>query len=578
MRLPIIVLKFGSSVLRSEDDLPRAVHEIYRWYRQGHRVVAVVSAFAETTDKLLKKAESRAASPDAWATAALVSTGEDYSAALLALELDRAGIPAAVLDAHSIGLETCGPRLNADPVCLNTEVLLRHLQERPIAVVPGFTGRHADGSHSLLGRGGSDLSAIFIAQKLGAQCRLIKDVDGLYEHDPAMDAPAPRRFHSIRFTDALLLDKGVVQPKAIQFARQQRFTFQVGAVAWDAATEVGRDDTTFSRAEVPRRKLRAGLLGLGTVGLGVLHRLLSEPERFTVCGAAVRDRNKQRDLPLPADLPVTTDPQEIVDSDCDVVFELIGGLAPAEGLVRSALDSGKHVITANKLLLAAAGKSLRQQAAHRDLTLASSAAVGGAVPMLQTAKNLSREYELVEIAGVLNGTCNFILDQLAQGRSLKEAIKLAQSCGFTEPDPIHDLQATDAAQKLLLLTRAAFGARAAFNTIQVRGILSIPASEVRALAASGQAVRLVARARKNGSRIEACICPEILSADHVFAQVHDEHNCLVLTTSCGETITLRGRGAGRWPTAEAVFADALDLWRCHARRPSEQSLLVGGAA
>src|SRR5947209_14641846 len=135
MRLPIIVLKFGSSVLRSEDDLPRAVHEIYRWYRQGHRVVVVVSAFAETTDKLLKKAESRAASPDAWATAALVSTGEDYSAALLALELDRAGIPAAVLDAHSIGLETCGPRLNADPVCLNTEVLLRHLQERPIAVV-----------------------------------------------------------------------------------------------------------------------------------------------------------------------------------------------------------------------------------------------------------------------------------------------------------------------------------------------------------------------------------------------------------------------------------------------------------
>src|SRR5438270_6540384 len=101
MRLPIIVLKFGSSVLRSEEDVPRAVHEIYRWYRQGHRVVAVVSAFAGTTDKLLKKATSRSTNPDCWATAALVSTGEAYSAAVLAVELDRGGIAAGVLDAQA---------------------------------------------------------------------------------------------------------------------------------------------------------------------------------------------------------------------------------------------------------------------------------------------------------------------------------------------------------------------------------------------------------------------------------------------------------------------------------------------
>ncbi|PYP92669.1 MAG: aspartate kinase [Candidatus Angelobacter sp. Gp1-AA117] len=578
MRLPIIVLKFGSSVLRSEEDAPRAVHEIYRWYRQGFRVVAIVSAFAGSTDKLLQRAESRSASPDAWATAALVSTGEAYSAAVLALELDRAGIPAAVLEAHALGLETCGPRLNADPVCIDTEVVLRHLQERPVAIVPGFVGRHADGSHSLLGRGGSDLSAIFIAQKLGAQCRLIKDVDGLYEHDPALHASAPRRFQSISFGDASRLDAGIVQPKAIQFARQQQFAFEVGAVASDVATEVGHSSTTFGSANDPNRKLRVGLLGLGTVGLGVLHRLLSEPERFTVCGAAVRDRDKKRDLPVPERLLLTTDPREIVESDCDVVFELIGGLTPAEELVRSALDSGKHVVTANKLLLAAAGKSLLQQAAHHDLTLSYSAAVGGAVPMLETVKNISRKHEVVEIAGVLNGTCNFILDQIAQGRSLKESITLAQSCGFTEADPIHDLQATDAAQKLLLLTRAAFGAQAVFSTIQVRGILSIPETEVRALAASGQSVRLVARARKNGSRIDARISPEILSADHVFAQVHNEHNCLVLTTSDGQSVTLRGRGAGRWPTAEAVFADALDLWRQHNQSTRLWSVAALGRA
>ena len=563
MRLPIMVLKFGSSVLRSEEDAPRAVHEIYRWYRQGYRVVAIVSAFAGTTDKLLQRAESRSSSPDAWATAALVSTGEAYSAAVLALELDRAGIPAAVLEAHALGLETRGHRLNADPVDINTELVLRHLQKRPVAIVPGFIGRHADGSHSLLGRGGSDLSAIFIAQKLGAQCRLIKDVDGLYEHDPALDAPAPRRFRSISFGDASRLDGGIVQPKAIQFARQQQFPFEVGAVASDVVTEVGDSSTTLGSANNPHSKLSVGLLGLGTVGLGVLHRLLSEPERFTVCGAAVRDRDKKRDLPVPAEVRVTTDPREIVDSDCDVIFELIGGLVPAEELVRSALDSGKHVITANKLLLAAAGKSLLQQAAQRDLTLSCSAAVGGAVPMLETVKSISRKHEVMEIAGVLNGTCNFILDQIAQGRSLKDSIALAQSCGFTEADPIHDLQATDVAQKLLLLARAAFGTQAAFSTIQVRGIFSIPETAVRALAASGQAVRLVARARKNGLRIDARISPEVLNPEDVFAQVHDEHNCLMLTTSDDQRITLHGRGAGRWPTAEAVFADALDLWRKH---------------
>ena len=183
--------------------------------------------------------------------------------------------------------------------------------------------------------------------------------------------------------------------------------------------------------------------------------------------------------------------------------------------------------------------------------------------MLETVRSISREYKLVEIAGVLNGTCNFILDRIAHGHSLKEAIGLAQSSGFTEADPTQDLQATDAAQKLLLLTRTAFGAQAVFNSIQIRGILSVPETEVRNLAAAGQTVRLVAKARRNGIRIDARVCPEILSADDSFAQVHDEQNCLVLKTACGQSLTVSGRGAGRWPTAEAVFADALDLWRNH---------------
>ena len=230
MRRPIIVLKFGSSVLRSETDLPRAVHEIYRWYRQGHRVVAVVSALAGTTDRLFARAESCLNNADPWSTAALVATGEAYSAALLCLELDRSGIPAAVLDAPAIGLETAGARLNADPVDLDTDTLLKRLERRPVAVVPGFCGRDKDGSHSLLGRGGSDLSAVLIAQKLGAACRLIKDVDGLYEYDPSLDAPAPRRFSTITFADALQLDANIIQQKAVRFAHRHDYGFEVGPI------------------------------------------------------------------------------------------------------------------------------------------------------------------------------------------------------------------------------------------------------------------------------------------------------------------------------------------------------------
>src|SRR5438270_2555959 len=194
-RHPLIVLKFGSSVLRSEEDLPRVVHEIYRWVRRGHRVLAVVSALGSTSTELLETALGYGAKPSQAAIAALVSTGEATSVALLALALDRAGIPCALLDAARMGFGTRGLILDADPCELDEPAILRALEEFPVAVAPGFVGRAEDGSTSLLGRGGSDLTALFLAQRLGAEhCRLIKDVDGLYEYDPAVGGPRPRRF------------------------------------------------------------------------------------------------------------------------------------------------------------------------------------------------------------------------------------------------------------------------------------------------------------------------------------------------------------------------------------------------
>src|SRR6185295_1771419 len=173
---PLAVLKFGSSVLPREDDLPRAVHEIYRYYRRGWRVVAVVSALGETTDRLAAQAKRFGADPAAHGVTALLSTGETTAAALLCLALDRAGVPATLVDPRRARLRTEGPPLDAEPRGLDGPLLERELRERPVAVFPGFYGVARDGGVALLGRGGSDLTALFLAHRLGAaHCRLLKD-------------------------------------------------------------------------------------------------------------------------------------------------------------------------------------------------------------------------------------------------------------------------------------------------------------------------------------------------------------------------------------------------------------------
>ena len=179
----VTVLKFGSSVLRGEEDLSQTVHEIYRWIRAGDRVLAVVSAFGVETNRLLEQAFRYGENPNDDAVAGLVSTGEATASALLRLALDRAGIPSTVLDAARISLRTEGPVLDAQPCDVDTVQIWQAFAEVPVCVVPGFVGRTRRGVPSLLGRGGSDLTALFLGQRLGAtRCRLIKDVKGLYEY------------------------------------------------------------------------------------------------------------------------------------------------------------------------------------------------------------------------------------------------------------------------------------------------------------------------------------------------------------------------------------------------------------
>jgi homoserine dehydrogenase len=550
----LIVLKFGSSVLRSEADLPRAVHEIYRWIRDGFSVVAVVSAFGNTTDELLASARGYCEQPPEGALALLLSTGEKRAAALLALALDRAGIPATAFDPSRLGLRTSGRVLNAEPVRLNVGTIRRALENSRVAVVPGFIGQMQDGRTSLLGRGGSDLSALFLATQLNGRCRLLKDVSGVYEHDPHVSSA--RCYASLTWEDAFSIGGRIIQAKALRFAREHNQKFEVGSVASTRCTRIGDECTELFPDTAKTQPIRVALLGLGTVGYGVYRELAANPDRFEVVGIAVRKLDRPGQL-VPRNV-LSTDVWDVVNRNCDVVVEVLGGEQPAADCIAAALSSGKHVVTANKAALAK-HPQVYELAVRNRVRLLCSAAVGGAVPVLESVERLARERKISSVEGVLNGTTNFILHELTRGISFDEAVAQAQACGLAEADPSADLDGRDIACKLALIARSAFGCAIAIDSVKRTGLADVDPRHVFDLSKSGSAVRLVGSVSREGQSIVADVRPQVLDASHPLAGAHREENCVLIRTEDGATHILRGKGAGRWPTTEAVFADLLQL-------------------
>ncbi|MCL4740764.1 MAG: hypothetical protein KJZ54_01020 [Phycisphaerales bacterium] len=262
MRDPVIVLKFGGSVLRDESAVRTAADEAARFVNDGWRVVAVVSALEGTTDRLLAQSRGYGDRPHAPSVALLLATGELTSAALLGLALAQRRLTVETLDAASIGLRTTDDPLDASPLSLDEPTTLGALARASVIVVPGFVGRDATGRTTLLGRGGSDLTALFVADRLGAACRLVKDVDGLYEWDPAAPGPRPRRYSTLPWEQALRLDGTIVQHKAVRWAQQHGLSFEVSCIGGRSASRVGPWDVEFdgeapgSGAPRPERETR----------------------------------------------------------------------------------------------------------------------------------------------------------------------------------------------------------------------------------------------------------------------------------------------------------------------------------
>ena len=595
MESELIVLKLGGSVLANEDDLGHAVHEIYRHHRAGCRVLAVVSALRGATDRLLAQARRVGDDLAPHGVAALLATGETSAAALLVVALDRAGVPAQLVDPRQAGLRTAGAVLDADPVDVDAAFLRRRL-ERRVVVMPGFFGAWSagaegdedveeiddveDGGVALLGRGGSDLTALFLAHRLGpARCLLVKDVDGIYERDPAgatVQAPS-RRYATLSWADAAGLEARVVQAKALAFAALHGVAFGVAAAGREATTEVGPYASTFADDEasaLAAAPLRVVLLGLGTVGGGVYRHLLADAARFTVVGIGVRDGERHRAAGVPGAL-LSTDPWELIERPCDVVVEALPGSEPAARLVAASLSGGRHVVTANKAVMAEEGEWLARLAAAQGARLRWSAAVGGGVPMVEAVARAAAEGRIVAVEGVLNGTCNFVLDRMAAGSGRAAAVRLAQEKGFAEADPARDLDGRDAACKLRVLVRAAFGVELAAEDVERRGLDEVDDALLAEARDAGRVVRLVAACeRRPGGGVRATVAPRLLPATHFLAGARGEENRVAMERAGAPPLRLAGRGAGRWPTSESMMADLYDLARLHARRPPS----VGEAA
>ncbi|MGB3500954.1 MAG: homoserine dehydrogenase [Mesorhizobium sp.] len=315
--------------------------------------------------------------------------------------------------------------------------------------------------------------------------------------------------------------------------------------------------------------LRVGIAGLGTVGASVVRVLQTKAAELTrQCGrpvtvTAVSARDKKRDRGISLDgIEWFDDPSALArKADIDVFVELIGGdEGPAREAVKAALEAGRHVVTANKALLAKHGLSLAEIAEKKGVLLNYEAAVAGGIPVIKTLRESLAGNNVSRVFGILNGTCNYILTRMeAEGISFEECLKDAQRLGYAEADPTFDIEGNDTAHKLSILTSLAFGTKIAAGDIYLEGISNITQADIRAAAELGYRIKLLGVAQKTDSGIEQRVHPTMVPTASVIAQVQGVTNAVAIETDILGELLLSGPGAGGNATASAVIGDIADI-------------------
>jgi homoserine dehydrogenase len=318
------------------------------------------------------------------------------------------------------------------------------------------------------------------------------------------------------------------------------------------------------------KEIQIGLLGFGTIGTGVVkllnkNSLLIEEKlgaRLTLKKVADLDITTDRGVPLAAGVLTGNVDEVLADPDISVVIELIGGYEPARRFVLRAIENGKHVVTANKALLAIHGAEIYAAAARNGVEVLYEAAVGGGIPVLSAIKGNLAANNFTTVLGILNGTCNFILTKMTkEGADFADVLKKAQELGYAEADPTFDIEGTDTAHKLSILLSLCFGTRIEFDDIHTEGICSISALDINFAREFGYKIKLLAIGKRDGERIEARVHPTMIPVNYPLADVDGAFNAIRLTGDFAGPVMLYGRGAGMEPTASAVVGDVLDIAR-----------------
>ncbi len=320
---------------------------------------------------------------------------------------------------------------------------------------------------------------------------------------------------------------------------------------------------------VMKPSLKIAIAGLGTVGGGVvalLQRNAALLERHAgrkleLVAVSARDRRRKRPIDVGNAAWYDDAARMAAEADIDVVIELIGGSeGTARQTVAAALERGKHVVTANKALLAHHGTELARLAEAKDVTLGFEAAVAGGIPVLKALREGLAANHILRVSGILNGTCNYILSQMrATGRDFDAVLAEAQSLGYAEADPSFDIDGVDAAHKLALLAAVAFGSTVDFGGVHVEGIRHVTALDIAFAQDLGYRIKLLGLARLTEHGLEQRVHPCMVPLSAPIAHVEGVFNAIMVEGDFVGRVTLEGRGAGAEPTASAVVADLLDI-------------------
>ncbi|UXR29323.1 homoserine dehydrogenase [Staphylococcus simulans] len=316
------------------------------------------------------------------------------------------------------------------------------------------------------------------------------------------------------------------------------------------------------------KKLNIALVGLGTVGSGVVkiieenHQQIKDTihKDLHIKHILVRDKKKKRPLNI-SKYHLTEDVDEILnDDEVDIVIEVMGGIEPTVEWLKKSLKQGKHVITANKDLLAVHLRTLEDLAEENGVALKFEASVAGGIPIVNAINNGLNANNISKFMGILNGTSNFILSKMTkEGASFKEALDEAQRLGFAEADPTDDVEGIDAARKVVIVTYLSFNRVISLDEVKVTGISEVTVEDIKAATALGYKIKLIGKGTFDNGVIETSVAPTLIDERHQLASVEDEYNAIyVIGDSVGETM-FYGKGAGSLATGSAVVSDLLNV-------------------